>query len=103
ASLVMHPNIVEIIELNEIDESLFISMELVRGVNLKELQDRAFVLGRALPLPIILRIASKALDALEFAHTFRDESGKPLNLIHRDVSPQQILVTHPGEMKRLDF
>src|SRR5262249_12533712 len=86
-----------------IDQSLFISMELVRGVSLKELQDRALYLERRISLPIILRIASKALDALQFAHTFEDESGNRLNLIHRDVSPQNILVTHQGEVKLLDF
>jgi eukaryotic-like serine/threonine-protein kinase len=103
ASMMMHPNIVEIFELGEIDGSLFISMELVHGVNLKELQDRALLLERVLPLPIVLRVASKALDALEYAHTFADETGKKLHLVHRDISPQNILITYQGDVKLLDF
>src|SRR5262249_8086940 len=54
ASMMMHPNIVEIFELGELDGSLFISMELIHGVNLKELQDRSILLERPLPLPLVL-------------------------------------------------
>src|SRR5262249_14726790 len=67
ASQMMHPGVIEIFELGQIDDSLFISMELVKGVNLKELQDRATLFQRPVPLPLILRIASKALEALQYA------------------------------------
>ncbi|MCK6551509.1 serine/threonine protein kinase, partial [Myxococcota bacterium] len=103
ASQLGHPNIVDIYELGELDGSLFIAMELVRGVNLKQIFERATELGRPLPMPFIQRIAIGALDALAHAHTFRGEDGAPLNIVHRDVSPQNIAVTWQGDVKLLDF
>lgn len=86
ASFMSHPNVAEIYELGELDGSLFISMELVRGVNLKELQERTQLQGRTIPLNLVLKIALGALDALEYTHAFTDENGKRLNIVHRDVS-----------------
>jgi serine/threonine protein kinase len=103
ASQMSHPNIVQIYELGELDGSMFIAMELIRGVNLKELYERADIEKKPLPIALSLRIAVGALDALAYAHSFRDEAGNPQNIVHRDVSPQNILVTYQGEVKLVDF
>jgi serine/threonine protein kinase len=103
ASEMNHPNIVQIYELGELDGSMFIAMELIRGVNLKELYERAQHENKPIPLPLILRLACGALDALAYAHAFADSEGVPQNIVHRDVSPQNILVTYQGEVKLVDF
>src|SRR5205823_15113090 len=59
--------------------------------------------GKAMPIQLALRIAIGALDALDYAHGFADESGNNLKIVHRDVSPQNILVTYLGEVKLVDF
>lgn len=103
ASKLAHPGIVRIFELGKLDGSLFISMELLRGVNLRDLLARLHHAGKKLPMPHALRIACDCLEALDYAHQFTDESGRPLNLVHRDVSPQNIMVTYDGRVKLVDF
>ncbi|MCK6549997.1 serine/threonine protein kinase, partial [Myxococcota bacterium] len=103
ASQMRHPSIVQIYELGELDGSLFISMELLRGVNLRDLLARLMRRRVELPLPLAMRIACGALEALAYAHEFTDASGRLLNVVHRDVSPQNIIVTYDGGVKLVDF
>lgn len=106
ASRLVHPNIVEIYELFEMDapqRSLFIAMELVRGVNLMELHSRLLAQRIRMPIPIAFTIALGALDALSYAHSFRGPDGRAAPVIHRDVAPQNILVSWDGGVKLVDF
>jgi len=103
ASQLNHPNVVQIYELGELDDSLFISMELLRGVNLRDLLARLHHDNRKIPIEIACRIFCGALEGLGYAHNFRDESGQAMNIIHRDVSPQNIIVTYDGIVKLVDF
>ncbi|MCA9549175.1 MAG: protein kinase [Myxococcales bacterium] len=103
ASQLSHPNIVRIFELGELDGSLFIAMELLRGVNLRDLLARLHAQNQPIPIPIAVRIACSALEALDYAHRFADAKGRPLNVVHRDVSPQNIIVTYDGTVKLVDF
>ena len=103
ASRLRHPNIVQIFELGELDGSLFIAMELLRGANLRDLLARLHLRNQPLPIPMAVRIACSALDALDYAHRFADPSGRKLNVVHRDVSPQNIIVTYDGTVKLVDF
>lgn len=103
ASQLAHPNIVQIFELGELDGSLFIAMELLRGVNLRDLLARLHTNHKTLPLPLAVRIACEALEALNYAHHFADARGRKLNVVHRDVSPQNILITYEGAVKLVDF
>ncbi|MBI2375194.1 MAG: serine/threonine protein kinase [Deltaproteobacteria bacterium] len=103
AAALNHPGIVQIFELGELDGSMFIAMELLKGINLRDLLARVYSKRRALPIPHVVRIACSCLEALEYAHAFSDPRGKKLNVVHRDVSPQNIIVTYEGTVKLVDF
>lgn len=102
-ALLSHPNIGRVYELFELDGALCLSMELVRGTTLREIQDRSRQQGRSVPLQFVVHVAIGALAALDYAHRFADDSGKPLGVVHRDVSLQNLLVTYEGLVKLLDF
>gem|GEM_PF-2399456 len=103
ASQLHHPNVVQIFELGELDNSLFISMEHLRGVNLRDLLARLHHDNRQLPIELACRICCGALRGLGYGHEFTDENGRRQNIIHRDVSPQNIIVTYDGIVKMVDF
>ncbi len=103
ASQLSHPNVVQIYELGELDGSLFISMELLRGVNLRDLLARLHEEQQRMPTELATRVMCGALEALDYAHHFTDSKGRPLNVVHRDVSPQNIIVTYEGTVKLVDF
>lgn len=98
-----HPNIVQILDLGIEEERYFLAMELVRGVSLVKLVRGLAAQKRTLSAPLILLVARALLDALHYAHTLTGADGKPLGLIHRDVTPHNILVSINGEVKLTDF
>lgn len=98
-----HPNIVQVYELNTKGEDWFIAMELVLGENLARLQRAALSRGNQVPEAIICRVMAEACRGLHHAHARTAPDGKPLGIVHRDVSPQNILVTYDGEVKVIDF
>lgn len=98
-----HPNVVELLDIGHTDEGHFLVMEYVEGATLGKLWAHAEAAGEPLPLPVALRIALDALAGLEAAHEQRDEAGRPLDIVHRDVSPQNILVGRGGVTKITDF
>ncbi len=109
AALLSHPNIVQIFDLGEQQGAYFIAMEYVRG------RDLAAVLAfrpdpqrraqgeRGLSLPLKLFIAGEVAKALDYAHRRRGDDGRPLSIVHRDVSPHNILIGYEGEVKVADF
>lgn len=98
-----HPNIVRVDQIGLMDDALFLSMEFVDGANLREILNFANRYHFFLPIHEAVRIAILVLDGLDYAHHCCDESGKPLNLIHRDVSPPNILLGYNGDVKITDF
>ncbi|HKB77484.1 MAG TPA: protein kinase [Myxococcales bacterium] len=98
-----HANIVQVLELGKHDESLFIAMEYVSGRDLRQLLDRYRRRGEPLPIPQACAIAARVCEALDYAHRKRDASGNPLGIVHRDVSPQNVLVSFDGAVKLIDF
>ncbi len=98
-----HPNIVKVFDLGREQDGYFIAMEYVDGADLGSLVRRAASSGRALPLELHLFVASAMCAALHYAHTARDERGRPLSVVHRDVSPQNVLVARDGAVKIVDF
>jgi len=98
-----HPNIVQIYELGEVDGRYFLSMEFVHGVSMSKVLKACRKVERPLPLEYGAKIVSFACEGLDFAHNFADADGQPLNLIHRDVSPQNLMLSYDGVVKVLDF
>ncbi|MBN2358269.1 MAG: serine/threonine protein kinase [Deltaproteobacteria bacterium] len=102
-ALLDHPNIVQIYELGEEKGSYYIAMEFVPGATLRWVIDNAMAVDRPVPLQHALRIISDLLTGLHYAHEKRDAKGRPLGLIHRDISPVNVLVSRAGVAKVCDF
>lgn len=98
-----HPNIVRVDQIGLMDDALFLSMEFVAGMNLRDLLNFANQYQFKLPIHEAVRIAALILDGLEYAHHVCGENGEPLNLIHRDISPPNILLGYNGDVKITDF
>jgi serine/threonine-protein kinase len=99
-----HPNLVQIFELGQDENAQFyIAMELVNGMNLRQLLHMVREKGAMMPPELAAYMMSQALDGLAYAHEFKDETGRPLHLVHRDVSPQNLLVSYEGAVKVVDF
>lgn len=103
AAALLHPNIVQIFELGEADGAYFIAMEYIPGHSLRAVANVLARQGKTLDPHLAGRIAAQALHGLHYAHEFKDEQGKRLHIVHRDVSPDNILVGHGGSVKMLDF
>ena len=102
AGQLSHANIAGIFDLGKINHSYFIAMEYVSGVDLRTLWDRANE-GLELPLEMACWLTKKICEGLDYAHRRRDNRGRPLGIIHRDVSPQNVLVGYNGQLKIIDF
>jgi serine/threonine-protein kinase len=98
-----HPGIVGVHELGEQGEGYYIAMEYVAGRNLRALLDRTRARGERLPVPIAAHVATLVADALDHAHRRRDASGAELRVVHRDVSPTNVLLAFDGSVRLLDF
>ena len=103
ASRIEHANVAQIFDLGEQDENLYLVMEWVDGDSLANLARAGQGSPRGLPLPILLRILADACAGLHAAHELRDERGRALDVVHRDVSPQNILISSTGVVKVIDF
>jgi serine/threonine protein kinase len=98
-----HGNIVQVFEFGQEAQDYFLAMEYVRGRNLETVLDRIKQTGAPVPLEVALFIASEVAKGLDYAHRFRDPHDRPTGIIHRDISPQNILVGFQGEVKLTDF
>ncbi|MFO0614089.1 MAG: protein kinase [Polyangiaceae bacterium] len=103
ASKIHHPNVAEILDLGEQDEILYLVMEWVDGESLSALSKQTKKLETEIPLRIALKIVAQACAGLHAAHELRDENDTLVELVHRDVSPQNILVASSGLVKLVDF
>ena len=103
AAKIHHPNVAEILDLGEQDEILYLVMEWVDGEALSVVHKAARKNNTQLPLRIALRVGIQACAGLHAAHELHDENDVALQLVHRDVSPQNILVTYDGIVKLVDF
>jgi serine/threonine-protein kinase len=103
AARLHHPNVVEIYDLGKEGDALFIAMEFIHGEDLRRIEKRAAELSRPLPIPLACRIVRDAASGLDYAHRRTDAQGKSLGIVHRDVSPQNILVGFDGGVKVVDF
>ncbi len=98
-----HANIVPIYELGKFDNQYYIAMEYVPGKDLRQVFDRFRKKKEVMPQSAAAYVTSKICEGLDYAHRKTDHAGRPLNLIHRDVSPQNILLSYEGSVKITDF
>ena len=103
ASLLVHPNIAQVYDFGRISGTYYIAMELVSGFDVRKLLRYANRANEAIPMPVLLSVLGELCDALDYAHTFVDEAGQPLHIVHRDVSPSNLIVAHTGHLKVIDF
>lgn len=99
-----HANIVHVYDFGEYDGACLIAMEFVNGKNLADVIGRATQKGIPIPTDIALHIVSRVCDALEYAHRRKDDvTGKQLGLVHRDISPKNVMLSFEGDVKIVDF
>lgn len=99
-----HANIAQVFDFGQQEGEYFLAMEFVQGRNLEELIERAITAGFwHLPVPIAVLVTVEVLKGLHHAHTRLGPGGQPLNLVHRDVSPDNVLVGFEGDVKLIDF
>jgi eukaryotic-like serine/threonine-protein kinase len=103
AARMNHRNIVQVFELGGHQGSYFIAMEYVAGRTLRELIDANVRRKEKLPGEICRSIAEQICDGASYAHNLTDVSGRALNIIHRDLNPQNVLITYTGDVKIIDF
>jgi serine/threonine-protein kinase len=103
ASRVHHAHVVDILDVVDTGEELLLVMEYVAGVSLSTLLNTLVSRGQAVPPPILVAVMAEVLEGLHAAHEARNESGELLGLVHRDVSPQNILVGTDGIARLIDF
>jgi len=103
ASQLDHPNIAKIYDVGKVDLSYYLALEFVNGKDLRVLFDRAVRSKEPIPLDFIIYVMRQAAEGLDYAHHRMDALGKPLGVVHRDVSPQNLLVSFDGDVKIIDF
>lgn len=103
AARLSHKNIVQIYDFGKIGQNYFIAMEYVPGKDLRTILRRCHTKNISLPPALAVYICKEVACALNCAHNQKDNNGKSLNIIHRDISPQNILISYDGEVKVVDF
>src|SRR5207248_1239965 len=103
ASHLHHPNIAQTYAVGIVDRTHFIAMELVVGPTLFQVIRQCVTAAGAIPVKVTLEILIQICNALDYAHLLRDHAGKSFNIVHRDVSPSNIIVSRPGAVKLIDF
>ena len=99
-----HANIVSVFDIGKSDNTYFIVMEYVEGTNLKSLIEHYHAHGKRLPVALSIWLLIEVLKGLDYAHNLRDEhTGDPVGIVHRDISPPNILISWNGEVKLTDF
>jgi len=103
AARLQHPNIVQVFGLEHEEDTWFIAMEYVHGRSLRAVVHEAKKKAMRIPVPVAVRLCSQALQGLHFAHELQGPAGEALGIVHRDVSPENILVAFSGVTKLVDF
>jgi serine/threonine protein kinase len=112
-STLHHPNIARLHHIARQQQNLFMELEYISAINLRVLWQSAFqlwknnptqeYLEKLMPLPVVLWLISELCEGLDYAHRRRSSSGAPLYIVHRDITPQNILITLDGQLKIIDF
>lgn len=103
AAMINHPNVVQIFDLGQEKRDWLLAMEFLDGRDMLQIGRTCRQYNKAVPFDVSARILADACNALDYAHRLRGADGTPLNLVHRDMSPENILVTFEGQVKVVDF
>lgn len=103
AALINHPNVVQIFDLGQTGKDWFLAMEFLDGRDMLQVGRACRGLNKAVPFDVTARIIADACAGLDHAHRLVGADGKPLNLVHRDMSPENVLITFEGSVKVVDF
>ncbi|MEZ4846383.1 MAG: serine/threonine-protein kinase [Bdellovibrionota bacterium] len=98
-----HPNIVSLIEFGKVEEDYYIAMEYIEGTTLKGMIQKVLAMGNQFTIDMATHIIREIATGLSYAHRKMSEEGKSLDIVHRDISPANILVSYDGEVKITDF
>lgn len=99
-----HPNIIQIYDYGKVDDQYFMAMEYVEGKNLRQFVKRLADMKSMFSIDMSCHIISQVCHALAHAHSYKDRlTGKPLGIVHRDISPQNIMISYDGAVKLFDF
>ncbi len=103
AAQLHHENVIQLFELGKLEDSIFIAMEFVDGVDLRNVLQAEVKRGGTIPLGIAAWIGARVCDGLHYAHNRVGLDGRPMEIIHRDISPQNVMVGYDGRVKLVDF
>lgn len=103
AAQLHHPNVIQVFELGKLQGSIFIAMEYVEGIDLRKILQEEEKRNKTLPYGVVAYITAQVCAGLAYAHQSKGVDGRPLELIHRDVSPQNVMVSFDGDVKLVDF
>jgi serine/threonine protein kinase len=103
SALLHHPAIVQVHELGQVEGEFYLAMELIEGCDLIELLDASVHANRILPPGLACHIIAELADGLAYAHALTDARGRRLDIVHRDVSPSNVMISSLGEVKLVDF
>jgi serine/threonine protein kinase len=98
-----HPNIVSLIEFGKVEEDYYIAMEYIEGSTLKGMIQRVLAMGNQFTIDMATHVVREIATGLSYAHRKLNEDGKSLEIVHRDISPANILISYDGEVKITDF
>lgn len=100
---ISHNNIIRVFDAGKVDADYYIAMEYVHGRDLGDVLDRAYERGEPMPMELGLYVTANLLRGLDYAHGLTDEHGRHMGLVHRDISPQNVLIGFDGSVKLIDF
>jgi eukaryotic-like serine/threonine-protein kinase len=103
AAMLSHANLVKIYDLGKFEDTYYIAMEYISGRDVRLLIDKFRKKGQPVPIPMAIFVMSKIAEGLDYAHRKKDAQGRDLHIIHRDISPQNVLISYEGEVKIIDF
>ncbi len=101
--LLSHANIVQVYDLGKVGDDYFISMEYIHGVNMRDILYRLREKNKKMPIELAVYVVSEVCKGLDYAHRKTDSNNQALGIVHRDISPQNILISYEGEVKIVDF
>ncbi|MFB6265303.1 MAG: serine/threonine protein kinase [Bradymonadaceae bacterium] len=98
-----HSNIAQVYDLGKLEDTYYIAMEYIHGIDVADVVEELGERGEYVPIPHVVHILASICDGLHYAHSQTDENGEPLNIVHRDVSLHNVIISFAGEVKIIDF